>query len=50
VALPSLAELGFGRDHDDVLVCSEAKLGASWPAYLAVAPISVIDVLTKRRG
>jgi hypothetical protein len=46
VALRWLAELGVGPEHAEVLVCSEPNLGDSWLAYLALAPISVIDDLT----
>ncbi len=44
-ALRWLAELGVRPEQADVLVSSEPKLGDSWLAYLALAPISVIDEL-----
>jgi hypothetical protein len=47
VALRWLAVLGVGPEHAEFLVCSEPKLRDSWLAYLALAPISVIDDLTR---
>jgi hypothetical protein len=47
VALRHLAELGVRPEQAEVLVSSEPKLGDAWLAYLALAPISVIDDLTK---
>jgi hypothetical protein len=41
-----LAELGVRPEQAEVLVSSEPKLGDAWLAYLALAPISVIDDLT----
>jgi hypothetical protein len=46
-ALRRLDELGVRPERADVLVSSEPKLGDSWPAYLALAPVSVIDDLGK---
>ena len=46
-ALRRLAELGIPPEQAEVLVSSEPKLGDSWLAYLAQAPVSVIDDLTK---
>jgi hypothetical protein len=45
VALRWLAELGVRSEQAEVLICSEPNLGDSWLAYLALAPISVIDDL-----
>jgi hypothetical protein len=47
VALRRLAEPGVGPEPAEVLVGSESRLGDSWLAYLALAPISVIDDLTR---
>jgi len=44
-ALRRLAGLGVRLQDAEVLVSSEPKLGDSWLAYLALAPISVIDEL-----
>ncbi len=46
-ALRRLAELGVRMEDAEVLVSSEPKLGDSWLAYVALAPISVIEDLTK---
>ncbi len=46
-ALRWLTELGVRLEDAEVLVSSEPKLGDSWLAYLALAPMSVIDDLTK---
>ena len=46
-ALRWLAELGVRSEQAEVLVSSEPNLGDSWLAYLALAPISVIDDLTR---
>jgi hypothetical protein len=44
-ALRRLTELGVGLEQAEVLVQSEPNLGDSWVAYLALAPISIIDDL-----
>jgi len=46
-ALRWLTELGVRPEQAEVLVSSEPKLGDRWLAYLALAPGSVIDDLTK---
>jgi hypothetical protein len=46
-AMQSLAELGVGPEQAEVLVSMEPQLGDRWLAYLALAPKSVIDDLTK---
>jgi hypothetical protein len=43
VALRRLAELGVRPEHAEDLASSEPKLGGAWLAYMALAPISVID-------
>jgi hypothetical protein len=45
-ALRWLAELGVRPEQAEVLVSSEPKLGDAWLAYMALAPMSVIDDLT----
>jgi hypothetical protein len=47
VALRRLAELGVRPEQATVLISSEPKLGDAWIAYIALAPISVIDDLIK---
>ena len=47
VAMRRLAEFGVRPEQAEVLVSSEPKLGDAWLAYLALAPISVIDDLIK---
>jgi hypothetical protein len=47
VALRRLAELGVRPEQAEVLISSEPRLGDHWLAYLALAPKSVIDDLTK---
>ena len=42
-----LAELGARPEQNEVLISSEPNLGEAWFTYLALAPISVIDDLTK---
>ena len=44
---PRLAELGVRDEQAEILASSEPNLGDSWLAYLSLAPISVIDDLTK---
>jgi hypothetical protein len=46
-ALRRLTGLGVRPEQAEVLVCSESKLGDSWLVYLALAPVSVIEDLTK---
>ena len=46
-ALRRLSGLGVRLENAEVLICLEPKLGDSWLAYLALAPGSVIDDLTK---
>jgi hypothetical protein len=48
-ALRRLAEVGVRSERAEVLVSSEPSLGDRGLAYLALAPISVIDDLTNRR-
>jgi hypothetical protein len=45
-ALRWLAELGVGPEQAEVVVSTEANLRDRWLAYMALAPISVIDDLT----
>jgi hypothetical protein len=44
-ALRRLTELGIQSDQAEVLVFSEPTLGDHWPAYLSLAPASVIEDL-----
>ena len=46
-AVRRLVEVGVRHEEADVLVSSEPKLGDAWIAYLALAPMSVIDDLKK---
>jgi hypothetical protein len=46
-ALRRLSELGVRPEQAEVLICSEPKLGDRWLAYLALAPVPVIDDLTR---
>ncbi len=46
VALRRLRELGVHAEVAEVLIASESRLGRRWLAYLALAPITVIDDLT----
>jgi hypothetical protein len=46
-ALGWLAELGVRPEQAEVSVSAEPDLGDAWLAYLALAPKSVIDDLTK---
>jgi len=47
-ALRRLTELGVRLQQAGILVSSEPKLGDRWLAYLALAPVSVIDDLLDR--
>jgi hypothetical protein len=42
-ALRWLTDLGILAEQTEVWTTSEPKLGASWLAYLVLAPIAVID-------
>ena len=46
-ALQRLSRLGVRLEQAEVLVSSEPNLGDRWLAYLALAPISVIDDLMR---
>ncbi len=45
-----LTELGVRPEQAEGLISSEPWLGDSWLAYLALAPVSVIDDLTRGNG
>jgi hypothetical protein len=46
-ALRRLMELGVRSEQAEVLVSSKPRLGDRWLAYLALAPVSVIDDLIR---
>jgi hypothetical protein len=49
-ALRWLTDLGVRPEQAEVLVSSEPQLGDRWLAYLALAPVSVIEDLIRGDG